>query len=71
MRLLPKRKKHVHRTPWEQIVIEEARRHAVSDRMELEAVEAEILEHGAPVATAAAVPKLSLRRLLRIRRRRR
>lgn len=72
MRFIPRRKRETSRTPWEQIVIAEARRHAVSDRVELEAVEAEVLEHGASVALAAAGPaRAGLRSILRRLRRRR
>jgi hypothetical protein len=72
MRLWPRRKKQRQRTPWEQAVIVAAQRHAVSDRIELEAVEAEVLEHGAPVAlSAAGAARPSLRRLLGGLRRRR
>ena len=71
MRLIPRRRKAHKKTPWEQMLISEARRHAVADRVELEALEADILEHGAPVAAPAAAGRPSLRRLLgRLRRRR-
>jgi len=72
MRLIPRRKRGQAKTPWEQIVMAAARRHAVSDRVELEAIEAEILEHGAPVAlTASTAARPSLKAVLgRLRRRR-
>ncbi len=49
---LPWRRRH--RTPWEKMIAEEARKHAVVDRAELEALEAEVLEHHLPAAVPAA-----------------
>jgi len=57
-------------TPWERLVREEAARLAVSDRAELEALEAEVLEHGGLRVTGLAVGRRGSGLLRRLRRRR-
>ncbi len=57
-------------TPWERLVREEAARLAVSDRAELEALEAEVLEHGGLRVPGPVAGRRGFRVLRRFRRRR-
>jgi len=72
MRLrLPQRRGRRGVTPWERVVREEAARLGVSDRAELEALEAEVLEHGGlRVAGVVSAGRRGWGLLRRFRRRR-